>query len=100
MFRTLHRLTRSVKEPLMTPPLQPLLHDLVGVVLAPASVLSDTAGQIRPGAGVQGVFRADARVLSRAELRIDGREPEPIAHAPDGPHGARFVGLARWLGDP
>ncbi|HTJ36009.1 MAG TPA: glycogen debranching N-terminal domain-containing protein [Dactylosporangium sp.] len=84
----------------MTPPLQPLLHDLVGVVLAPTSVLSDAGGQIRPGVGVQGVFRADARVLSRAELRVDGRELEPIAHAPDGPHGARFVGLARWLGDP
>ncbi|MGI5244060.1 amylo-alpha-1,6-glucosidase [Dactylosporangium sp. CA-139066] len=87
----------------MTPPLQPLqplLHDLVGVVRAPASALSDPAGQIHPGVGVQGVFRADARVLSGAELRIDGREPEPIAQAPEGPHGARFVGLARWLGDP
>jgi glycogen debranching enzyme len=84
----------------MTPPLQPLLHDLVGVVLAPTSVLSDPAGQIRPGAGVQGVFHADARVLSGAELRVDGREPQPIAQAPDGPHGARFVALARWLGDP
>jgi hypothetical protein len=81
-------------------PLQPLLHDLVGVVRAPTSALSDPAGQIRPGAGVQGVFHADARVLSGAVLLVDGREPEPIAHAPDGPHGARFVALARWLGDP
>ncbi|MEH1092882.1 amylo-alpha-1,6-glucosidase [Micromonospora sp. CPCC 205739] len=79
--------------------LQPLLHELVGVVLAPTSALGDRAGQIRP-AGVQGVFHADARVLSRAELRIDDREPEALAHGPDGPHGARFVGLARWLGDP
>jgi hypothetical protein len=80
--------------------LQPLLHDLVSVVLAPTSALSDVAGQIRPGTGVQGVFRADARMLSQVELRIDGREPDPVAHAPSGPHGARFVGLARWLGDP
>ncbi|MGC5017794.1 glycogen debranching N-terminal domain-containing protein [Micromonospora sp. DT47] len=79
--------------------LQPLLHDLVGVVLAPTSALGDRAGQIRP-AGVQGVFHADARVLSRAELRIDDREPEALSHGADGPHGARFVGLARWLGDP
>ncbi|MEV0809476.1 glycogen debranching N-terminal domain-containing protein [Micromonospora sp. NPDC050200] len=79
--------------------LQPLLHDLVGVVLAPTSALGDRAGQVRP-AGVQGVFHADARVLSRAELRIDDREPEALTHGPDGPHGARFVGLARWLGDP
>ncbi|MFJ6197180.1 glycogen debranching N-terminal domain-containing protein [Micromonospora sp. NPDC092111] len=79
--------------------LQPLLHDLVGVVLAPTSALGDRAGQIRP-AGVQGVFHADARVLSRAELRVDDREPEAVTHGVDGPHGARFVGLARWLGDP
>ncbi|HEY0698006.1 MAG TPA: glycogen debranching N-terminal domain-containing protein, partial [Micromonospora sp.] len=81
-------------------PLQPLLHDLVSTTLAPTSTLSDQTGQIRSGAGVQGVFHADARVLSRAELRLDGREPESIAHADDGPHGARFVSLARWLGDP
>ncbi|QLQ39881.2 glycogen debranching N-terminal domain-containing protein [Micromonospora robiginosa] len=79
--------------------LQPLLHDLVGVVHAPTSALGDAAGQLRPH-GVQGVFHADARVLSRAELRLDGREPEPIAGGATGPHDARFVGLARWLGDP
>ncbi|MER7456078.1 glycogen debranching N-terminal domain-containing protein [Micromonospora sp. NPDC126480] len=81
------------------PHLQPLLHDLVGVVLAPTSALGDAAGQIRP-AGVQGVFHADTRVLSRAELRVDGREPEALARGAAGPHGVRFVGLARWLGDP
>ncbi|RKR90818.1 glycogen debranching enzyme [Micromonospora pisi] len=79
--------------------LQPLLHDLVGVVLAPTSTLSAPDGQIRP-AGVQGVFHADARVLARAELLVDGREPEAISHHTDGPHGARFVSLIRWLGDP
>ncbi|RGC70070.1 Amylo-alpha-1,6-glucosidase [Micromonospora sp. MW-13] len=79
--------------------LQPLLHDLVGVVRAPTSALGDAAGQIRP-AGVQGVFHADARVLSRAELRVDDREPEALTQGPVGPHAARFVGLARWLGDP
>ncbi|MFI2650490.1 glycogen debranching N-terminal domain-containing protein [Micromonospora fulviviridis] len=79
--------------------LQPLLHDLVGVVHAPTSALGDAAGQIRPH-GVQGVFHADARVLSRAELRLDGREPEPLTRGSAGPHGTRFVALARWLGDP
>ncbi|WDZ87525.1 glycogen debranching N-terminal domain-containing protein [Micromonospora cathayae] len=79
--------------------LQPLLHELVGVVLAPTSALGDAAGQIRP-IGVQGVFHADARVLSRAELRVDGHEPEGLTAGPDGPHGARFVSLARRLGDP
>ncbi|MFD0787245.1 glycogen debranching N-terminal domain-containing protein, partial [Micromonospora azadirachtae] len=79
--------------------LQPLLHELVSVVLAPTSALGDAAGQIRP-TGVQGVFHADARVLSRAELRVDDQEPESLAQAMVGPHGARFDSLARWLGDP
>ncbi|MFI6241041.1 glycogen debranching N-terminal domain-containing protein [Micromonospora sp. NPDC050795] len=79
--------------------LQPLLHELVGVVFAPTSALGDATGQIRP-TGVQGVFHADARVLSRAELRVDERELEGLTRGDDGPHGARFVGLARWLGDP
>ncbi|MET7803107.1 amylo-alpha-1,6-glucosidase [Micromonospora chersina] len=78
--------------------LQPLLHDLVGVVHAPTSALGDAAGQIRAH-GVQGAFHADARVLSRAELRLDDREPEPLTRGSAGPHGARFVALARWLGD-
>ena len=79
--------------------LQPLLHELVGVVFAPTSALGDATGQIRP-TGVQGVFHADARVLSRAELRVDERELEGLTRGDDGPHGAHFVSLARWLGDP
>ncbi|PZG23172.1 amylo-alpha-1,6-glucosidase [Nonomuraea aridisoli] len=78
--------------------LQPLLHDLVSTVLAPTTALSGADGQIRP-AGVQGLFHADARVLSQATLAIDGREPEPIGHAVSGPGSSRFVSLARWLGD-
>jgi glycogen debranching enzyme len=79
--------------------LQPLLHDLVPTVAAPTSALSGPDGQIR-ATGVQGVFHADLRALSQAVLRLDGREPEPIMHVPAGPGTARFVSLARWLGDP
>ena len=78
---------------------QPLLHDLVPTLAAPTAALSGADGQIR-ASGVQGVFHADARVLSAAILRLDGREPEPIGHAPEGADGTRFVGVARWLGDP
>ncbi|MFF5206064.1 glycogen debranching N-terminal domain-containing protein [Streptosporangium sp. NPDC000396] len=78
--------------------LQPLLHDLVSTVMAPTIALGGTDGQIRP-AGVQGLFHADSRALSQARLEVDGREPEAVGHAPDGPGGARFVGLLRWLGD-
>ncbi|MFC4586318.1 amylo-alpha-1,6-glucosidase [Sphaerisporangium corydalis] len=81
------------------PPLQPLLHDLVSAVLAPTSALSGADGQIR-ATGAQGFFHADSRALSQVRLLIDGREPEPIAHSLTGPGGARFVSLARWLGDP
>nr|WP_206067639.1 glycogen debranching N-terminal domain-containing protein [Nonomuraea sp. FMUSA5-5] len=79
--------------------MQPLLHDLVSTVRAPTTALSGTDGQIRP-AGVQGLFHADARVLSQAGLLVDGREPEPVAHAVPAPGLSRFVSLARWLGDP
>ncbi|MGW0802387.1 amylo-alpha-1,6-glucosidase [Nonomuraea sp. NPDC002799] len=78
--------------------LQPLLHDLVSTVMAPAGALSDADGQIRP-AGVQGLFCADQRVLSQARLLVDGREPDGVGHAPAGPGRDRFVSLARWLGD-
>jgi glycogen debranching enzyme len=78
--------------------LQPLLHDLVPTVAAPTSVLAGADGQIRPS-GVQGAFHADARVLSQALLRLDGREPEGIGHAPEGTGTTRFVTVARWLGD-
>ena len=78
---------------------QPLLHDLVATVAAPTAVLSGADGQIR-ATGVQGMFHADTRVLSEAVLRIDGREPEPVGHAPAGPGGTVFVGLARHPGDP
>ncbi|MEV4532273.1 glycogen debranching N-terminal domain-containing protein [Asanoa sp. NPDC049518] len=78
--------------------LQPLLHDLISTVRAPASVLCEPSGQIR-AVGVQGMFHADVRVLSRAELLLDGRSVEPVANSPLGPGATAFVGLARWLGD-
>ncbi|MCK2219065.1 amylo-alpha-1,6-glucosidase [Actinomadura sp. ATCC 31491] len=78
---------------------QPLLHDLVSTVLAPASALSGADGQIRQ-TGVQGLFRADRRVLSLARLLVDGREPEAVQYVPAGAGRTRFVSLARWLGDP
>ena len=60
-----------------TPSCQPLLHELVGVVCAPTSALGGATGRSGP-AGVQGVFHADARVLSRAVLRVDERELEAV----------------------
>ncbi len=78
--------------------LQPLLHDLTAIAHAPVTALSDHSGQIL-GRGVQGVFYADCRVLSAAVLRVDGHVPESIMQALDGEHAARFVALARHLGN-
>jgi glycogen debranching enzyme len=78
---------------------QPHLHDLELTVLAPTVALSDRGGQLRPG-GVQGVFHADRRVLSRAVVLVDGREPEPASAALDASGVARFVGLLPWLDGP
>jgi glycogen debranching enzyme len=77
--------------------LQPLLHDLVTTTAAPTTVLSGAGGQVS-GAGVQGVFHADARALAEARLLVDGREPEAIGHTPAGPGATRFVSVVRWLG--
>ncbi|MGN9907388.1 amylo-alpha-1,6-glucosidase [Phytohabitans sp. LJ34] len=77
--------------------LQPLLHDLVTTTTAPTTALSGAGGQIS-GAGVQGVFHADARVLAEARLLVDGREPQPIGYTAAGPGTARFVSVVRWLG--
>ena len=78
--------------------LQPMLHDLVPTVAAPTAALAGADGQIRPR-GVQGVFHADARVLSAAVLRLDGREAEAVGYAPGDAGTTHFVSVARWLGD-
>jgi glycogen debranching enzyme len=78
--------------------MQPLLHDLVSVVRAPASALGGADGQVR-ARGAQGLFHADYRVLSEAVLRVDGREPVPVAYSSAGVGVATFVSLLPWLGD-
>jgi len=80
---------------------QPWLHDLTVALSAPTAVLSGADGQIRTSGGVQGVLHADVRVLSRAELRVDGVEPVAVAGglAPDSAAYARFSAIARTLGD-
>ncbi|SDR99352.1 glycogen debranching N-terminal domain-containing protein [Actinopolymorpha singaporensis] len=78
---------------------QPFLHELVSCVHAPAVALSDRDGQIRPG-GVQGVLLNDRRALSTLLVDVNGVEPTPVGHALHDAGTARFVGVARDLGDP
>ncbi|MEU7902024.1 glycogen debranching N-terminal domain-containing protein [Actinoplanes sp. NPDC049118] len=73
--------------------LQPPTLDLVVTLAAPTFALADTDGQIR-AAGAQGVFHADARVLSSAVLRLDGREAALVAQADAGPGTTHFVSPA------
>jgi len=63
-------------------PRQPFLHDLAILVAAPSQVFSAGHGGIGAAdgpAGVQGVWHADVRVLSHAEVAVAGRPPEHIA---------------------
>lgn len=78
---------------------QPLLHDLVTCLSAPAVALSAASGQIRP-TGAEGVYVADLRVLSRAELQVLGSPLEPVSHTRFDAATAEFVAVLRGLGDP
>ncbi len=77
---------------------QPYVHDLVICLAAPTVLLSEADGQIRP-LGAQGMLHADIRVLSRAEVRVGGHEPVPVAHGQGDAGAAEFVALVRGLGD-
>lgn len=79
--------------------LQPTVHELAVCTAAPTTVLSAADGQIAHQ-GAQGVFHADVRALCRAEVWINGREPEPVSDGPAGRGAHHFVGLLRHLGDP
>jgi glycogen debranching enzyme len=79
--------------------LQPALHDLDLCVRAPTAVASDHTGQMLGTRG-HGVLHADVRVLSRAELVVEGSELELVRAVRDGGARSRFVSLARSLGDP
>jgi glycogen debranching enzyme len=74
--------------------LQPLLHDLITCISAPTVALSASDGQIR-ATGAQGVFSADIRVLSRAELDVEGRRLEAISAELVGADTAEFISVLR-----
>jgi glycogen debranching enzyme len=52
--------------------------------------ISDPSGDIVPG-GAHGLFVRDTRVISRLELRVDGRPPETLAAVEHDPFAATFV---------
>jgi glycogen debranching enzyme len=80
------------------PGLQPLLHDLLTALAAPVTVLSRADGQIDP-TGAQGVFGADLRLLSRAELAVADSALEAVAVEQFSASEVEFVAVLRELGD-
>jgi hypothetical protein len=53
--------------------------------------ISEPGGDIRPG-HAQGLCVRDTRVLSRWELLVDGRAPEPLTVQQAEPYAAAFLG--------
>src|SRR5215475_12978965 len=52
--------------------------------------ISDPGGDIQPGRP-QGLFVRDTRVLSRWELTVDGKEPQPLSAQHAEPYAATFL---------
>jgi glycogen debranching enzyme len=84
-------------EPQTARALQPLLHDVVICVAAPAFAVSPRDGQLR-GLRADGFYGHDRRLLHTVCLLIDGREPEPIGVQPLGPDEVRFTAIHRYPG--
>jgi len=87
--------------------LQPLLHDAVVALRAPAQVWSAADGSIGEHAGddaprgsIHGVYVSDVRVLGRLAITVGGERGEAIATLHDDASTLRFVTLHRELDDP
>lgn len=79
--------------------LQPFLHLLLAAVQAPSQAWSARDGQVR-GAGAEGFYHGDVRVLSQAVLTVSGAEPEAIQAAPSGRQEVHVVAAVRGIDGP
>jgi N-terminal domain of (some) glycogen debranching enzymes/Amylo-alpha-1,6-glucosidase len=68
------------------------LDDLLTVLSAPAELLSDPDGQVRPN-GAQGFYVGDTRYCNRLEICVDGVDLRPVAA------GLEEAGRASFLGE-
>src|SRR5680860_865268 len=78
--------------------LQPLLHDLMSSVAAPALLLSEPDGQVR-SRGVSGWFVDDVRLLDQVVLSLDDTDLELVRSSTVGADRQEFGYVARGLGD-
>ena len=81
-----------------TPGLQPLLHESVIALRAPAQAWSARDGSMGAGA-IDGVFLGDTRVLSSFTVAVDGRPCEHLVTTTIGASTVRFDSLLRALDD-
>jgi hypothetical protein len=70
------------------------LDELLTVLAAPAELLSDPDGQVRPQ-GAQGLYVGDTRFCSRLEIGVDGVELHAVDSMLDGSGRAWFAGELR-----
>jgi hypothetical protein len=75
-------------------PGETILDELLTVLAAPAELLSDPDGQVRPQ-GAQGLYVGDTRFCSRLEIGVEGVELHAIDSQLDGAGRARFVSELR-----
>ncbi len=83
----------------MSQTLQPLLHDLLVCLQAPVQCWARYDGQVT-GAGAEGVYLADTRVLDSALLTVSGRQPEHLSVFQDEHGTLRAVAVVRHVGGP
>jgi glycogen debranching enzyme len=76
----------------------PYLHELVTTIAAPWVVLSPRSGQLT-GAGAEGVYARDRRILSRLEVTVDGRSPVPVQAEEPAAATTRYRAVVPGLGD-
>jgi hypothetical protein len=81
-----------------TTPRQPLLHDEVVVLRAPAQAWSSPDGSMGSRA-IHGVYLGDTRIVSTLSVTIGGEPGEHIATVEDAADAVRFVSLLRHLDD-
>ncbi|MFF1558777.1 glycogen debranching N-terminal domain-containing protein [Streptomyces sp. NPDC058279] len=72
----------------------PPVHDAVICVAAPCLVISPEHGQLT-GRGLDGIYRAGRRLLSRCVLRVGGREPVAVHGRGLGADRAAFTATVR-----
>ena len=82
----------------MAQTLQPLLHDRVIALRAPAQLWCGPDGSIG-GSAIDGIYLGDTRFVRRFGVSLAGSRPELIATLTDGPSRVRFVCLHRALDD-